>query len=68
LSRRLHCEEAVEVDRKPGVVVSYRMTERGQLCRVRLVDAAGLIGPGECVELLASSPRISRCQHRDSLA
>ena len=59
----LHAEDRVAVDRRTGVVVSYRMTERGQLCRVRFEPResrpGAFQGAPEYVELLASSPRIS---------
>lgn len=65
MTEQLRADEVVQVGRRRGRVVSYRVTDRGQLCRIQF-DTDGDPRPsdyppgGEYVELFASSPRISR--------
>jgi len=71
--RILGADELVTVGGRLGRVVSYRMTERGQFCRIRLyADAkprpSEFPPGGEYVELLASSSKISRLNAAESVA
>lgn len=67
----LRADDVVRIGGRLAVVASYRATEKGQLCRFRLLPperpGASDAAP-EYVELLASSPRISRVASEASVA
>lgn len=67
----LLAEAIVTVDRRPAQVMTYRLTDKGQLCRFRFVVplAAGVVPPPpDYVELLSTSPRVSHPQPRETVA
>lgn len=63
---RLHCDERVLAEGRLGIVETYRMTARGQLCRVRLIAEDGSFG--ECVETPAAACRRLPREFLDALS
>lgn len=67
-----HPGDVVTIGRQAWELVTYRMTEEGQKCRFRLSAPEPLPGRAiaepEYVELLASSPMISRVASEASVA